>query len=172
MPAAQQPARGDHSTQASKSCQARWVARRCPCLGILCTVESTLHPLKALWFTQALPNRLIFWEAAGGHQQTMGDRSLLQQAMRVLEWDRVLEILAGQARSSMGAERCRTIPLETDLDAAEARLQETREMVSLEERGDPFPSLPFPDLREALGSGSGGPRRTASRSRCSPTSAA
>jgi len=81
----------------------------------------------------------------------MGDRSLLQQAMRVLEWDRVLEILAGQARSSMGAERCRTIPLETDLDAAEARLQETREMVSLEERGDPFPSLPFPDLREALG---------------------
>ena len=81
----------------------------------------------------------------------MGDRSLLQQAMRVLEWDRVLEILAGQARSSMGAERCRTIPLETDLEAAEARLQETREMVSLEERGDPFPSLPFPDLREALG---------------------
>ena len=81
----------------------------------------------------------------------MGDRSLLQQAMRVLEWDRVLEILAGQARSSMGAERCRTIPLETDLDAAEARLQETREMVSLEERGDPFPSLPFPDLRETLG---------------------
>ncbi len=71
--------------------------------------------------------------------------------MRVLEWDRVLEVLAGQARSSMGAERCRTLPLETDLQAAEARLQETREMVSLEERGDPFPSLPFPDLREALG---------------------
>lgn len=81
----------------------------------------------------------------------MDDRSLLQQAMKVLEWDRVLEVLAGQARSSMGAERCRTLALETDLDAAEARLQETSEMVSLEERGDPFPSLPFPDLREALG---------------------
>jgi DNA mismatch repair protein MutS2 len=81
----------------------------------------------------------------------MDDQSLLQHAMRVLEWDRVLEVLAGQARSSMGAERCRTLPLETELDAAEARLQETREMVSLEERGDPFPSLPFPDLRDALG---------------------
>ena len=81
----------------------------------------------------------------------MDDRSLLQQAMRVLEWDRVLEVLAGQARSGMGAEQCRTLALETDLDAAKARLEETREMVSLEERGDPFPSLPFPDVREALG---------------------
>ncbi|HKW86980.1 MAG TPA: endonuclease MutS2, partial [Nitrospiraceae bacterium] len=64
---------------------------------------------------------------------------------------RVLEVLAGQARSSMGAERCRSLPLEVDLDAAEARLQETSEMVSLQEHGDPFPSLPFPDVREALG---------------------
>ncbi len=76
---------------------------------------------------------------------------LLQQAANVLEWDRLLAVLAGQARSAMGAERCRTLPLETDLGAARTRLQETGEMVSLREGDDPFPSLSFPDLREVLG---------------------
>ena len=80
----------------------------------------------------------------------MKDASLLKQAERVLEWDRVLEVLAGQARSALGAERCRALPLETDLTAAGRRLQETAEMVTLRESEDPFPSLSFPDLREAL----------------------
>ena len=70
--------------------------------------------------------------------------------MAVLEWDRVLEILAGQARSAMGAERCRALALETDLEAARARLRETAEMMALQERGEPFPSLSFPDVREAV----------------------
>ncbi len=83
---------------------------------------------------------------------------LLQQAAQVLEWDRVLTVLAGQARSAMGAERCRTLPLETDLERARMRLQETQEMVLLREGegNDPFPSLSFPDLREVLGRGAKG----------------
>lgn len=80
-----------------------------------------------------------------------GSPSLLQQAASVLEWDRLLELLAGHARSLMGAERCRAVPLETDLAAANTRLRETAEMVALRESSDPFPSLSVPDLREALG---------------------
>jgi len=51
----------------------------------------------------------------------------------------------------MGAERCRTLGLESSLDAARLRMQETGEMVALRESIDPFPSLSFPDLREMLG---------------------
>ena len=50
----------------------------------------------------------------------MNARSFLTQAMAVLEWGRVLEILAGQARSSMGAECCRALALEASLEAAQA----------------------------------------------------
>lgn len=84
---------------------------------------------------------------------TVNESSLLRQAADVLEWDRLLEVLAKQARSAMGAERCRSLPLETALEAARARLQETTEMVFLREGqgDDPFPSLSFPDLREVLG---------------------
>ncbi|MDE3118972.1 MAG: endonuclease MutS2 [Nitrospirota bacterium] len=81
----------------------------------------------------------------------MGEPSLLQQAERVLEWERVLDVLAGQARSAMGAERCRTLALETEIEAARVRLQETAEMAALRESETPFPSLSFADLREVLG---------------------
>ena len=83
---------------------------------------------------------------------TENESSLLRQAAEVLEWDRLLEVLTKQARSAMGAERCRALPLETALEAARARLQETAEMVSLREAqgDDSFPSLSFPDLREVL----------------------
>ncbi len=77
--------------------------------------------------------------------------SLFQQALTVLEWPRLLDVVAGQARSAMGAERCRSLALETDLQAAEARSQETAEMVALRESDDPFPSPAFPDLRDVLG---------------------
>ncbi|MBI3603074.1 MAG: endonuclease MutS2 [Nitrospirae bacterium] len=77
--------------------------------------------------------------------------SLLQQAANVLEWGRLLEVLAGQSRSAMGAARCRDLPLETELDEVRLRLRETDEMVSLREGEDPFPSLSFPDLRDVLG---------------------
>jgi DNA mismatch repair protein MutS2 len=81
----------------------------------------------------------------------MNAQSFLAQAMAVLEWNRVLEVLAGQARSAMGAEYCRALPLEADLRGAQARLQETAEMMALLERGDSFPALSFPDIREAIG---------------------
>ncbi len=80
----------------------------------------------------------------------MNAQSFLRQAMTVLEWDRVLDVLAGQARSAMGAEFCRALPLEAGLAAAQVRLQETAEMMALQESGDPFPSLPFADVREAV----------------------
>jgi DNA mismatch repair protein MutS2 len=80
----------------------------------------------------------------------MNTQSFLVQAMTVLEWNRVLEVLAGQARSAMGAEFCRALPLETDLEAARVRFQETAEMMTLRESSDPFPSVSFPDVREAI----------------------
>ncbi len=80
----------------------------------------------------------------------MSSHVFLTQAMTVLEWDRALEILAGQARSAMGAHLCRTLALETDLDTARVRFQETAEMMALRESGDPFPALSFPDVREAV----------------------
>lgn len=78
-------------------------------------------------------------------------QSLQHQAASALEWDRILEVLAGQARSTMGAGRCRALPLETGLEAVTARLQETEEMVALRESDEPFPAVSFPDLREAVG---------------------
>ncbi len=53
----------------------------------------------------------------------MNEISLQEKAAAVLEWGRVIEVLAGQARSPMGAECCRELPLERDLDAARTRLQ-------------------------------------------------
>ena len=70
--------------------------------------------------------------------------------MAVLEWNRILDVLAGQARSPMGVEWCRTVLLEDDLESARDRLRETAEMMILREGGDPFPSLPFPDVREPI----------------------
>ncbi len=80
----------------------------------------------------------------------MSSHVFLTQAMTVLEWDRVLEILAGQARSAVGAELCRALPLETDLKTARVQLQETAEMMALREGSDPFPALSFPDVRGAV----------------------
>ncbi len=80
----------------------------------------------------------------------MPDPVLMQQAMTVLEWPALLDQVARHARSAMGAERCRSLPLETELEVAKTRLQETAEMVRLQEQGDPFPSLPVPDVRPVL----------------------
>jgi DNA mismatch repair protein MutS2 len=83
-------------------------------------------------------------------------RILSQQTLDALEWPRLVEILAGHARSSMGAERCRTLPLAASLNEAELVLHKTAEMVMFRESADPFPSLSFPDLREVLDRGSKG----------------
>lgn len=86
----------------------------------------------------------------------MNASSLSEQAALVLEWPRLLEVLAGHAHSPMGAERCRTLPLETTLEAGMTRLRETAEMVAMRESADPFPSIMFPDLRGVFGRGAKG----------------
>ena len=75
---------------------------------------------------------------------------LKQDTLRVLEWERVLDALARHARSSMGARYCRTLRLEDDLEQATHRRVETVEMVVLRAGADPFPALPFTDVREML----------------------
>lgn len=82
--------------------------------------------------------------------------TLSAQTLNALEWPRLLQILAGHARSSMGGERCRTLPLTTSLEEARLDLRKTAEMVVFCESADPFPSLSFPDLREVLRRGSKG----------------
>ncbi len=81
----------------------------------------------------------------------MADRDvLLAKARRVLEWDALLEVLAGRTVSVMGAERCRCLTPAETLDEVRAGLQETAEMVALETTGGGFPLAHFPDLRQIM----------------------
>ena len=50
--------------------------------------------------------------------------NLFEQTTKVLEWPRLLDALAGHARSTMGATRCRALELATDLEDAIRRQQE------------------------------------------------
>ena len=81
----------------------------------------------------------------------MSDRdALLAKAQHVLEWDALLEVLAGRTVSALGAERCRSLwPAET-LEDAQLALRETAEMAALEATGDGFPISHFPDLRAVV----------------------
>jgi len=76
--------------------------------------------------------------------------TLSEHAAQALEWPRVLEILAQHAQSGLGAARCRSLSLSSDLAEACLRQQETTEMVSLLEGSDSMPTLAFPDIREQL----------------------
>ena len=76
--------------------------------------------------------------------------NLFEQTTKVLEWPRLLEALAGHARSTMGAARCRALELATDLEDAIRRQQETTEMGRLQDVGDGLPPLVFPDIRDPL----------------------
>ena len=73
--------------------------------------------------------------------------ALLAKARQVLEWDAILEALAGRTVSALGAERCRALPLAETLEEARALLRETAEMVALETGGEGLPLTNFPDLR-------------------------
>ena len=48
--------------------------------------------------------------------------ALLAKARQVLEWDAVLEALAGRTVSALGAERCRALPLAERLEEASTSL--------------------------------------------------
>lgn len=73
-----------------------------------------------------------------------------EQAAQAVEWPRVLEFLSQHARSTIGAARCRSLPLSSELASVSMRQHETTEMVGLLEGNDPVPALSFPDIREQL----------------------
>lgn len=81
---------------------------------------------------------------------------LAELTTRALEWRVLLEALATHARSPMGAARCRTLMLTSEIQAARRRQQETWEMVQLQASPDPMPTLSFPDIREPLSRASKG----------------
>jgi len=76
--------------------------------------------------------------------------TLFEQTMQVLEWGKLLELLAVHTHSTMGAARMRSCVLTTDLEEARQSQRETTEMARLQEGADPMPTLSFPDVREAL----------------------
>ena len=76
--------------------------------------------------------------------------NLFEQTTQVLEWSRLLEALAGHARSSMGEARCRVLELATSLHDSERLQQETTEMGQLQASGEALPDLAFPDIRDPL----------------------
>jgi len=76
--------------------------------------------------------------------------NLFKQTTQVLEWPRLLDALAGHARSTMGAARCRALELANDLHDARRRQQETTEMGQLQASGEALPALAFPDIHDPL----------------------
>jgi DNA mismatch repair protein MutS2 len=76
--------------------------------------------------------------------------ALQLEAADVLDWPKLLEALAIHAHSDQGKQRCRALQVESGLDQAEARQQETTEMAALREQADSFPSVGFPDISEIL----------------------
>ena len=76
--------------------------------------------------------------------------NLFEQTATVLEWHKLLEALAGHARSTMGAVRCRALKLATNLHDSQQRQQETTEMGQLQASGEALPILAFPDIRDPL----------------------
>ena len=80
----------------------------------------------------------------------MNKTTLLRKAETVLEWDTLLDWLAKHASSTMGADLCRTLRLAKHRAEAEQRLDETSEMLALQDRKEGFSIIPFPDLRPML----------------------
>ncbi len=76
--------------------------------------------------------------------------NFFEQTTTVLEWSRLLDALAGHARSTMGAMHCRALELATSLHDAQQRQQETTEMGQLQASGEALPTLVFPDIRDPL----------------------
>lgn len=62
----------------------------------------------------------------------------------------MLEALAAQAHSVLGAELCRRLPLEDTLELAEQRMQETTDMLELQHAPVSFPAVRFEDSSQAL----------------------
>jgi DNA mismatch repair protein MutS2 len=78
------------------------------------------------------------------------NETLSEKAAHALEWPRLLEFLAQQAQSTMGAARCRVLPLASELSVVRMRQQETSEMAALLAGSEPVPTLTFTDIRDLL----------------------
>jgi DNA mismatch repair protein MutS2 len=72
------------------------------------------------------------------------------QTPQVLEWDKLLELLAAHTRSTRGEACVRSCALAADVEDARRWQQETVEMTMLQDGADPMPTLSFPDVEEAL----------------------
>ncbi len=81
----------------------------------------------------------------------MQSEKLQFEAGKVLEWAKLLDLVAAYAQSTVGAERCRSMELERDLAQARIRQEETSDMLRLRAAVDPFPVLRFPHVTEWLG---------------------
>lgn len=81
----------------------------------------------------------------------MQSDQLQRETAKVLEWPTLLEVLASYAQSTVGAEQCRSLRLESDLAQARMREQETTDMLLLKAGVEPFPLLRFPNVAEWLG---------------------
>ena len=77
-------------------------------------------------------------------------RPLDALTIAALEWDRLLSLVAGHARSPLGSERCRTLVPAEDVRSARQRLEETTEVLRCAERGMPVPAVPCPDIRPSV----------------------
>ncbi|MFZ1746179.1 MAG: Smr/MutS family protein [Nitrospirales bacterium] len=75
---------------------------------------------------------------------------MVQHTEQVLEWPVLIDCLANEAASTMGAACCRTLVFAADLQTARVQQQETTEMVDILESSHPLPSMVFPDIRNVL----------------------
>ncbi len=75
----------------------------------------------------------------------------MQQTEQVLEWQQLLDAVAHEATSSMGAELCHRFPLAEHIEEAQEQQQETSEMVRMLEGDTPLAPLNLPDIRPHLG---------------------
>ena len=74
----------------------------------------------------------------------------ISETQQALEWPQVLEVLAAQAHSTLGAELCRRLRLEETLELAQQRMRETTDMLELQHAPVPFPAVQFEDSSQAL----------------------
>jgi DNA mismatch repair protein MutS2 len=76
---------------------------------------------------------------------------LFDQTTDVLEWEKLLSLLAAHTRSTRGAALVRLSGLAADLAEADRRQRLTTEMARLQDGPDPPPVLAFPDVEDMLG---------------------
>jgi DNA mismatch repair protein MutS2 len=76
--------------------------------------------------------------------------SVVNHTEQVLEWPVLIDCLANEAASTMGAACCRALVFASDLQTARIQQQETTEMVHILEGTHPLPPFVFPDIRNML----------------------